>query len=214
MYQLALASPIAGLDRIAKASRYYAAVYTDTGFTTSRDGRRFTVWPEALVRPGPSDKHWFYGFGGTALNLFETPSQSPGGWPEWSLYVQDHGSWFGNGVTYNRYSIRKDGFVSASAPMAGGSFVTKPLVFDGDSLRLNYNTSAAGSIRAEIQDANGEPISGFTLDDCSEIFGDRIEHSVEWSKQADLSTLAGKPIRLRFELKDADLYSLQFVTRE
>ena len=64
-------------QRIAKASRYYATVYTDTGLITSRDGRSFSVWPESLVRPGRSPEHWFHGFGGTALNLFETQSQSP-----------------------------------------------------------------------------------------------------------------------------------------
>ena len=202
-------------QRIAKASNYYATVYTDTGLITSRDGRRFQVWPEALIRPGPTSEQWYYGFGGTALNLFETPSSYPGGATEWSFYVQDHGSWFGTGVTYNRYSIRKDGFVSASSPAAGGSFVTRPLRFQGTQLRLNYSTSAAGSIRVEIQDAATEnPLPGFALEDCPEVFGDSIGRGVEWENEADLVSLAGKSVRLRFELTDADLYSLQFTSNE
>ena len=198
--------------RIAKASKYYAEVYTDTGLITSRDGRRFHVWPEALIRPGPTSEQWFYGFGGTALNSFETPASYPSGPTEWSFYVQDHGSWFGKGVTYNRYSIRKDGFVSASSPAAGGSFVTKPLRFQGNQLRLNYSTSVAGDIRVEIQDAATEnPLLGFTLKDCPEIFGDSIGRSVKWKDTAGLSSLSGRPVRLRFELNDADLYSFQFI---
>ncbi len=197
-------------QRIAKASTYYATVYTDTGFITSRDGRRFNVWPDALVRPGPSSEHWFYGFGGTALNLFETPSPHPGGPMEWSFYVQDHGAWFGKGVTYNRYSIRKDGFVSASSPMSGGEFITKPIRFDGNRLLLNYSTSAAGSIRVEIQNVDGTPHPGFTLQDCQETFGDSISGTVAWKDSADVSSLSNKSVRLRFRLQDADLYSLQF----
>jgi hypothetical protein len=36
---------------------------------------------------------------------------------------------------------------------------------------------------------------------------------VEWRGGSDLSSLAGQPIRLRFWLKDADLFALQFVAR-
>jgi hypothetical protein len=196
--------------RIAKSSRYYATVYTDTGLITSRDGRRFQIWPEAVLRPGPTNENWYYGFGSTALNLFETRSQLPGAAPEWSFYVQDHGSWFGPGVTYNRYAIRKGGFVSASAPLSGGSFVTKPLRFRGDRLLLNYSTSAAGSVRVEIQDMAGEPLPGLTLQDCPDIFGDTVSGTVVWKNKPDLAGLAGRPVRLKFQMQDADLYSFQF----
>ncbi len=75
---------------------------------------------------------------------------------------------------------------------------------------MNYSTSAAGSVRVEITDKNGKPIPGFSLDECSEIYGDEIEKVVEWKSQPDLSSLAEQPIRLRFVLKDADLYSIRF----
>ena len=201
-------------ERIARSSPYYASVYTDTGLITSRDGRSFKMWAEAMLRPGPTSENWFYSFGATALNLFETTSKYPGGPNEWSFYVLDHGAWFGNGVTFNRYSIRKDGFVSASSPMSGGSFVTKPLCFEGDRLSINFATSAAGSVRVEIQDAAGKPIPGFALKDCPEIFGDMLHRVVTWKSAERLDSLAGKPVRLLFELKDADLYSFQFTTQE
>ena len=200
-------------ERIGASSTYYASVYTDTGFTSSRDGHRFHIWPEALLRPGATSEQWFYGFGSTALNLFESPSRLPGGDMEWSFYVQDHGAWFGQGVTYQRYALRQDGFVSASASLAGGSFTTRPLRFSGDDLLLNYSTSAVGAIRVEVQETTGKPIPGFSLDDCVELFGNSLKRAVIWKQGADISALAGKPIRLRFELKDADLFSLRFAAR-
>ncbi|MCF6286179.1 MAG: LamG domain-containing protein, partial [Candidatus Hydrogenedentes bacterium] len=77
-------------------------------------------------------------------------------------------------------------------------------------LSLNYATSAAGSIRCEIQDADGTPIPGYTLADCDEIFGDQIAHPVSWGGRAEVNSLVGKPVRLRFVMFDADLYSLRF----
>ena len=88
--------------------------------------------------------------------------------------------------------------------------MTKPLIFSGNQLVVNYATSAAGSIRVEIQDADGKPLDGFHLEDCPEIFGDSIERTVFWTAGSDLSKLAGRPVRLRMILKDADLYSFQF----
>lgn len=199
-------------ERIAKSSTYYASVYTDTSFISSRDGRTLHIWPEALVRPAATAKQWFYGFGGTALNLFESPSRLPGGDVEWSFYLQDHGAWFGDGMTYNRYSIRQDGFVSASAPLSGGSFTTRPIRFSGNRLLLNYSTSALGSIRVEIQAETGKPLPGFSLADCVDLFGNSLKRPVTWKSGANVNAIAGKPIRLHFELKDADLFSLRFAT--
>ncbi len=78
------------------------------------------------------------------------------------------------------------------------------------SLLLNYSTSAAGSIRCEIQDDTGKAIPGFSLKESDEMFGDSLERAMTWGRSGDLKTLVGKPIRLRFELKDADLFSLRF----
>ncbi|MCH2180737.1 MAG: hypothetical protein MK108_01910 [Mariniblastus sp.] len=77
-------------------------------------------------------------------------------------------------------------------------------------LSINMATSAAGSIRVEIQKPDGSPYPGFSLADSDEMIGDRIEQTVSWSGRSDLSELANQPIRLRFVLRDADLYSLQF----
>ena len=93
---------------------------------------------------------------------------------------------------------------------ARGEFSTKPITFEGDKLTLNFATSAAGSIRVEVQDANGQAIPGRTLDECTPIYGDELARTVAWKDGSDLRSLAGKPARLRFAMQDADLFAVQF----
>ena len=113
-------------------------------------------------------------------------------------------------VRISRYTLRTDGFVSVNAGFAGGGFTTPALVFEGDELELNYATSAVGSVRVEVQDAGGGPLPGFALDTCPEIFGDEIEGVVRWADGGDVGALAGRPVRLRFVMKDADVFAFRF----
>ena len=110
----------------------------------------------------------------------------------------------------NRYTLRLDGFASVNAPYTGGEMVTRAFTFSGKELEINYATSAAGGIRVELQDASGNAIPGFTLADAQEIIGDHIARIVSWKSGSSVAALAGKPVRLRFVMKDADLYSLRF----
>lgn len=197
-------------ETISKSDGRCGTDYTDTGFITSRDGKTFRVWQDAFVRPGPSPELWMYGVGYTAWGMVETKSNVPGGRNELSFYISDAGGWIGSGNSLCRYTLRQDGFVSAAVPLSGGWLVTKPIVFDGEELKINFETSAAGSIQVEIQDAQGKPIAGFTLDECPSLFGNSTEYTVEWKSKAKLSDLTGKAVRLRFELKDADLYAFRF----
>ena len=112
--------------------------------------------------------------------------------------------------------LRVDGFVSVNAGFEGGELITRPLIFSGDILELNYETSGVGSIRVEVQDAAGKPITGYTLRDASEMYGDEVEGQVRWSSTTfgRVQKLEGQPVRLRFVMKDADLYSFQFVDHD
>ena len=94
--------------------------------------------------------------------------------------------------------------------MSGGELITKPFIFTGKALTMNFASSAAGAVKVEIQDANGKSLRGFALADSEDHFGDSIKRTVVWKSVTDVSTLAGKPVRLRFALKDADLYALKF----
>jgi hypothetical protein len=109
-----------------------------------------------------------------------------------------------------RLLLRTDGFASVNAPWAGGEMITKLFTFTGKELEINYRTGAPGFVRVEIQDAGGKSITGYTLDDCPEIIGDEIERIVKWKGGGDVGKLTGQPVRLRFAMKDADLYSFRF----
>jgi len=142
--------------------------------------------------------------------VLETPSNLNGSFKELSLYVTEYTQNDKDIAYLRRYTLRIDGFVSVNAPLRGGELTTKSLIFTGKKLLINFATSAAGSIQVEIQDERGKPIPGFTLADCDETFGDDLKRPVVWKKGADVSQLAGKPVRLKFVLKDADLYSIRF----
>lgn len=179
----------------------YANDCTDVLFVATRGGTHFHRFLEAFLRPGLDLRNWTSraNYAARGILLFDQ---------QLVFYVQHHLGYASNHL--RRYTIRPDGFVSVRAGYQGGSFVTKPLIFTGQRLTLNFSTSAGGSLRVELQTADGQPIEGLTLEDCPEIIGDRLEHTVRWKSESDISRLAGQPIRLRFHLRDADLYSFRF----
>jgi lysophospholipase L1-like esterase len=187
----------------------FGTALTEGLFMSSRDGRNFQRWGEAFIRPGVERRdNWVYGDGYQNWGLVETETGDLGSPRELSIYSLEN-SWKPT-CRLRRFTLRIDGFVSVQAPFAGGEVVTRALRFAGASLVLNLSTSAAGSVRVELQDEAGHPQPGFALSDCEEIFGDSLRRRVRWKAGADVRSLAGKPVRLRFALKDADLYSFKF----
>lgn len=178
---------------------------SDTAFISSRDGLHFDRrFMESYIRPGGDRLSWL-----TRCNTV-LPGMLQLSRDELSLYVARR--WGDPTVHVRRYVLRTDGFVSVNASYAGGQLVTKPFVFKGRELVMNYATSAAGSVRVALAGANGRAIPGFALENCPEIYGDEVEHVVRWTGQPDLARLVGRPVRLHFQLKDADLYSIRFRT--
>ena len=180
-----------------------ASGLSESVFMTSRDGvhwdRRFM---EPFLSPGTDPDNW------TDRNLYTGVGVVPTGPAEMSVYFMEH--YRRPSIRLRRGALRTDGFVSVNAPYAAGEFVTKPLIFEGKKLVVNYATSVAGGLRVEIQDAEGKPIDGYRLSQCVEIFGDEIERGVRWENGGNVGSLAGKPIRLRFVMAAADLYAMQF----
>lgn len=186
----------------ASMSKRYGTAVTDTLFMSSRDRVTFRRWRDAFIRPGlRPEGNWTYGDNYLAWGMLETGS-------EISLYATE-GYWRGESTKLRRYTLRVDGFVSLN----GGDTVTRPLTFEGSRLSLNISTSAAGGARVEIQDAEGRPIPGYTLEDCWEIVGDTLDYTVRWKQGTSVAALEGKPVRLRFVLPDCDLYSFRFEPR-
>lgn len=188
---------------------------SDAVFMTSRDGATFRRWPEAIVRPGLQASRWVNRNNLPAWGIVETASDIPDAPNELSIYTTED-YYVGDAVSLRRHVWRLDGFVSVHAPFSGGEMLTKGFQFsagdtdDGTRLRLNVSTSAAGSVRVELLDGDGEPIPGRTAAECDPIFGDGIAIPVSWGGDRDLTALAGEPIRIRFQLRDADIYAMQF----
>jgi len=201
-------------NRMARSSGS-GTIITESLLMSSRDGRLFDRWNEAFLRPGiERPGTWIYGQQYIAWSMVETRSALEGAPNELSFYAEEGP--FGtlphhpNANGFRRYTLRLDGFVSVQATMRGGEVSTRPMVFGGGSLELNFSTSAAGSIRVEIQHEDTSPVAGYSLEECPEIFGDSVNRIISWKQGSDLSHLRGKAIRLRFVLKDADLYAFKF----
>lgn len=194
----------AGKKFLAEGSLdHYALHSSDSIFMASRGGNHYVrMFMEAFIRPGPSPEDWITRANSCAYGIV------PCGEREISIFRYTHYAQPTNHLA--RYTLRVDGFVSVNAPYEGGELLTKPLTFSGRQLELNFATSAAGGVRVEIQDADGNPIPGFRAEECREAIGDRIKYIVSWKHGDDVSTLAGQSVRLRFIMHDADLYSLRF----
>ncbi|NOZ19951.1 MAG: hypothetical protein GXP25_02570, partial [Planctomycetes bacterium] len=170
---------------------------------SSRDGLHFERWVEAFLRPGPDRLCW------TDRNNYPAWGVAPTSETEMSIYWNE-------GYRYpthhlRRGTIRTDGFVSVHAGAEGGEMLTRPFTFEGGKLVVNYATSAIGSLRFELCNADGKPYEGFAMGESEKLFGNEIAHEVTWKNGTNVSSLAGKPVRLRVRLKDADLYSFLFV---
>ncbi len=181
----------------------YGGDCSDNVFMTSRGGNRYDrTFMEAFIKPGIGMENW------TSRTNYPARGIVPTGEKEMSLYIQQN---YGQPTGHlTRYTLRPDGFVSADAPYSGGEFTTKPFTFTGKELSLNFATSAAGSIKVELQDPEGIPLPGFTAADSAELIGNMLERVVRWNESSDIGALAGKALRLRFLMKDASLYALRF----
>ncbi len=181
----------------------YRIASSDAVLMTTRGGNRYDrTFMEAFIRPGTAPQDWIARDNTPALGVV------PGNEREMFIYRMSHYAQPTAHLT--RYSLRLDGFVSVHAPYGGGELVTKPFIFEGSELEINFSTSAAGGIQVEIQAADGKAIPEFSLAECPEFIGDEIEHIVHWKNGSDISQFEGTPIRLRFLMKDADLYAIQF----
>lgn len=170
-------------------------------FMSSRDGVNFKRWEEPLIPiTAPKDRDW-----NRSNYMTISMLQLPGKERELSVYASE-AYYQGPGSRIRRFTFRVDGFVSVSA--SKGEMVTKPLTFSGGKLALNLVSQ--GQTRVEVQDVAGKALPGFALEDCTPITGDHIDHEVVW-KGGSLASFAGKAVRLRFDLKDTDLFALQFV---
>ena len=190
------------LERIKLSPRYGLAL-TDCVFMNSRDGFKWNRFDEAFIRPGPEEPHnWVYGDCYPALGMIETPGVYPGTDNEISMYLMAK-HWMGIPAELHRYTIRLDGFVSRNATYKPQKVVTKPFVYEGSELRINFSTSAIGYIYIKLTAEDGSSIES------DEIFGDKTDRLVGF-KSGSPADLAGKPVVMEITMSDADIYSFKF----
>jgi hypothetical protein len=168
--------------------------YIEPGLADEWD-RWYAVAGPGLVRRGNYVYQYYYSTG----HLHDSAILRP----EYAKSAKQVG---GVGVVKQRL----DGFVSADADYKGGWLRTPPVVFRGSRLRLNVDTGSAGTAFVELQDADGKPLPGFTLAECEEVAGNFIDQAVYWKGKSDVSSLAGRPVRILIKLKRAKLYAFQF----
>ena len=146
---------------------------------------------QGMVRRG--EELWQYYFG-------ETHYHSP--------HTEDPD---GRGVY--RLVQRLDGFISLDSPYGHETTaITRPVTFTGNRLQLNVDTDAVGYLQVGFLDERGQPIEGYTVDDCVYVNGDFIAKEVDWlERAADLSPLVGRTVQVVFRMRGAKLYAMQFV---
>ena len=194
--------------------RERGAGVVETQLAVSRDGLVWNRYPRPAYVPiggdGSNSQHM----------LFMTDGIVRRGNELWQ-FVGGHG---GSGTAYHSpfnktdkpaplylYIQRLDGFVAAEAAYSGGEMTTKPLRFNGNRLRLNIDTGAAGYAQVGFLDESGKPIPGFSVDDCIYINGDFIASPVEWlHKGVDLSALEGKTVQVVFRMRGTKLFAMHF----
>jgi hypothetical protein len=173
---------------------------TEPTFMASRDGTTFRRYAEAIIpTTAPEDR------GGNRSNyLAWGVVRLPGRDRELSVYATER-YYAGPGSRLRRFTYRLDGFVALHAETSGGEAVTRPLRFQGSNLILNYRTGSKGVVRVEMQDADGNLLENYV----AELHGDDVAGVAKW-RMGNLKSLAGKSVRVRFVLTDADLFSFRF----
>lgn len=200
---LLVAFPKRFVPERTKISEADSGGISDAIFMSSRDGIHWSrTFLEAWVRPGLDQKNWTHRNNMPAWGIAETARG------EWSLYISEHYQWPDNRL--RRLVLPRHRIASIQASASGSEFTTRPIIFTGERLVLNYSTSVAGSILVEVQDEAGAPIPGYALAEMSPLFGDDLEETIHWKSGNDVSTLRGKPVRLRFVLRDADIFAFSF----
>jgi hypothetical protein len=176
---------------------------SDAVFMTTRGGSVYDrTFMQGFISPGIGLSNWISRTNYPALNVVQTGPE------EMSVYVnQDYAQ---PTAHLHRYSMRLDGFASVYANWNGGELLTKPFIFYGEKLLINFSTSAAGGVRIEITDTEGNAIEGFDKENSIELIGNEIEKEVNWKNTPNLKDLSGKPVRMRLLMNDAHVYSFRF----
>ncbi|MEW6752266.1 MAG: hypothetical protein AB1505_14985 [Candidatus Latescibacterota bacterium] len=176
----------------------------DTGLAVSRDG---IVWERVLDRqtflPLGEEGSWEDGMArigqriivrGDELYLYYGGVQGPHTGRKFAQVERRHRPMLGLAT------LRRDGFVSVRAGTEEGMLLTRPANLEGE--RLHVNAASAGYLIVEVTDEEGRALPGWVS---QPLTADCPDAAVPFGRP--LAELGGRPVRLRFRLRQADLYS-------
>ncbi|HWB55141.1 MAG TPA: LamG domain-containing protein [Tepidisphaeraceae bacterium] len=177
-------------------NRQQRQAYVSMGLTDQPDR-----WLNAMGVGGVRNGDWIYQYYWSPALMHDGVLLRPDAYPNLG----------GHGGKLFALRQRLDGFVSADTDYHGGWLLTPPIVFSGRRLLLNQNCNATGTIYVELRDANNVPIPGYSLGECEEVAGNDTGWEIRWrDHEADVSALAGKPVRIYFQMRSAKLYAFEF----
>lgn len=192
------------LNRMYPRGLRQGLAITDGLFMTSRDGYNFIKYDEAILPPPPENPEAFvYGDGTASPALIEVPSDIPGAENEYMVMVRES---FRATTGYNKlvkYTIRLDGFVSLHAGGEEKVVVTKEFTYNGENLYANIATSARGGAYFTLKCGDEQYTS-------CEMFGNSTNKRIRFEDDEAVKRLSGKPVTLKIEMFDCDIYSIKF----
>lgn len=190
---------------------------TSLRFAFSRDGHFYAPAPKSAIRPsgwgsGKWDTGYLSALGGICVirneELWFYYSGVRGDAEKCIAKVGDQPEKL-QGMYYNgaigAAKLRRDGFAGLVAD-GNGEVTTKPVRFSGAHLFVNAECYY-GEVAAELLDADGRIIKGYSRADCRGIkYDDTTKRELTFAG-GDLSKFSGRDVSFRFVLHCATLYS-------
>ncbi len=171
-------------------------------FMASRDGITFTRYHEAVIpQTAPKDRD-----GNRSNYMANGLLKLPGKPNEWSVYATE-AYYSGPDSRLRRFTWRKDGFVALQGT---GEVRTKPIRYQDQRLLLNYRCRKGGSLKVEMWTEDGSGLIALARDESGILTGDSVNHDMGWKNSNPVQLGLGQTVRLRFELKNAEVYAFQF----
>ncbi len=104
-------------------------------------------------------------------------------------------------------TLRLDGFCSLRAGADEGWFISRREPMREPAVTINARTAPTGVIAAEILDRQNRVVPGFSREECISFSGDSVRHELTWKTARFATEASGEEWKIRFWLKDAELFS-------
>ncbi|NLK40018.1 MAG: glycosyl hydrolase family 32 [Clostridiales bacterium] len=189
---------VASATKTPKTTELIAA-YSRDGFYFHRPDR--SVFIEATEEKGDWNRGYVQSVGGGIIIQKDEL---------WIYHIGFSGSYNGRTGMHTGFStgfsiLRRDGFASLNGT---GKVTTNTLTTKGDKKYLFVNAKVPdGSIAAQILDASGKVVEGYSFDDCKTFTGDQTQIMITWKNASDLSFLNNSQFKIEFKLVNGEFYS-------